>query len=248
MGHWIERIVEPNRLLLAWQAADLTAARFRWAVGEIERRGAGHSFRYLADGPEFAMLNDGRSYQDLLAAGYVGYPAFKRRAEPFDQAVMSAFRRRLPSRERSDYADYLEHFRLTPGTATSDFALLGLTGATLPSDGFSIVDPFDNPHPGRDLFMEVAGYRHYAYEARLQSGEAVTFALEPLNPHDPNAVIMRVDDRAIGYVNRLRTGAFQAWVAEGRLRGVVERLNGRPDHPRAFVFVQVDPEAARVAA
>ena len=248
MSSWIERVVEPDRLLLAWQAPKPTTSRFRWAVGEIERRGNGQTFRYLCDGPEFARLNDGRSYEEPQAAGYVGYPAFTPRAEPFDQAVMSAVRRRLPSRERSDYADYLEHFRLTPDTVISDFALLGLTGATLPSDGFSIVDPLDNPHPGRDLFMEVAGYRHYAYEARLQGGEAVTFALEPLNPHDPNAVIMRVDDRAIGYVNRLRTGAFRAWVAEGRLRGVVERLNGRPDHPRAFVFVQVDPEAARAAA
>ncbi len=161
---------------------------------------------------------------------------------------MSVFARRLPSHGRSDYAEYLEHFRLTPEVSVSDFALLGLTGATLPSDGFSIVDPFDEVAVGRDLLMEVVGYRHYAPEVALLQGDRIDFALEPTNAHDPDAVMLQVGRRVIGYVNRLRTRAFHCWVSQDRLRGVIERLNGRPDYPRAFAFVHVEPESRRAAA
>ena len=248
MRHWIETVVEPERQILAWQGADLCGDRYRWAVGEISAQGGAHQFRYFEEGPEFAALNDGKPFAALRAAGYVGYPAFELKAGCFERDVMSAFRRRLPARERSDYADYLEHFRLTPKVRASDFALLGLTGAKLPSDGFSIVDPLEDARPARDLFLEVAGYRHYAEASRLVGGETVTFAAEPFNAVDPNAVVMRVGDRGIGYVNRLRTRAFRTWVVEGRLSGSIERLNGRPDHPRAFAFVRVEPEAERAAA
>ena len=248
MRHWIETVVEPRRLILAWQAADLTGARYRWAVGEISRVGNGHQFRYFLDGAEFAALNRGKTFEELLAEGYAGYPAFRLGSIPFDDEVMSAFRRRLPARERPDYADYLEHFRLAIRTSVSDFTLLGLTGARLPSDGFSVVDPLENDRPARDLFLEVAGYRHYADKAPVHEGASVTFACEPFNLFDPDAVAIKVGDRVIGYVNRLCTAAFKTWSLEGRLSGVVERLNGRVDQPRAFVFVRVAPATERAAA
>ncbi len=248
MTNWIQNVVEPNRLILAWQAADLKSDRFRWAVGEIGRSGNDVVFRYFEDGAEFESLNGGRSYSDLTGAGYAGYPAFKVEAASFDQDVMTVFGRRLPSRGRSDYADYLEHFRLKPDTHVSDFALLGLTGATLPSDGFSVVDPFDEVTLGRDLLMEIVGYRHYAQDLAISEGDRVDFTLEPSNAHDQDAVMLRAGEQVVGYVNRLRTRAFRTWISEGRLSGAIERLNGRPDHPRAFVFVHVEPEARRAAA
>ena len=248
MAHWIEKVVEPERLILAWQAAHPDGSRFRWAAGEIARKGESHRFRYFTDDAEFEALNDGKLFADMLALGYAGYPAFTLGTTPFEQDVMKAFRRRLPTRDRSDYADYLQHFRLTTDLMVSDFALLGLTGAKLPSDGFSVVDPLEDARPARDLFLEVAGYRHYAGSAPGYEGAAVAFMVEPHNPHDASAVAIQVAGKVIGYINRLRTAAFGTWVRENRLTGFVERLNGRADHPRAFVFVRVAPRAERVAA
>jgi|HubBroStandDraft_3_1064219.scaffolds.fasta_scaffold189887_2 hypothetical protein len=248
MRHWIETVVEPDRLFLAWQASDLSGSRYRWAIGEIARRGGSHTFRYFLDGAEFADLNGGKAFSELRAEGYVGYPAFELGPEVFEHNVMSAFGRRLLARARSDYADYLEHFRLSPVVPVSDFALLGLTGAKLPSDGFSIVDPMEDTRPARDVFLEVAGYRHYAGAAPIHEGASVSFAAEPQNAFDANAVRIEVDGGLIGYVNRLRTAAFKTWISQGRLTGFIERLNGRPEHPRAFVFVRVEPSLERVAA
>lgn len=248
MRHLIKTVVEPRRLILAWQAADLLGPRYRWAVGEISRRGEAYRFRYFLQGNEFAALNDGRPFAALRAAGYVGYPAFALGPDVLEKGVIDAFRRRLPARERSDYGEYLAHFRLSIDTPVSDFALLGLTGAKLLSDGFTIVDTLEDLEPARDIFLEVAGYRHYAAGVQLAGGEPVHFAAEPSNPIDRNAVALRVRDSLIGYINRLRTRAFHAWVAESRLTGVVERLNGRPDRPRAFVFVRVEARTERAAA
>jgi hypothetical protein len=161
---------------------------------------------------------------------------------------MTAFRRRLPARSRSDYPDYLEHYRLDQRTEISDFALLGLTGAKLPSDGFSIVDPLDDPRPARDLFLEVAGFRHYVGASPVTEGAAVTFEPDPSNAYDSDAVAIRTGGRTVGYVNRLCTGAFNTWIREGRVEGRIERVNGRPGHPRAFVFAQVEPRLERVTA
>jgi len=37
MPNWIERIAEPKRLFLAWQAPDHLVDRFRWAVADLVR-------------------------------------------------------------------------------------------------------------------------------------------------------------------------------------------------------------------
>lgn len=132
----------------------------------------------------------------------------------------------------------------------SDFALLGITEAKLPSDGFSIVDPFDNEVDQRELVLEVAGFRHYAEKLDMGSsvGQSVEFRHEPLNPKDPNAVVILHEGETIGYINRLQTTAFHRWIREGRITAVIERFNGEPTRPRAFLFVKIAKSAQSIAA
>jgi hypothetical protein len=240
--NWIEHICEPQRLLLAWQAPDQFGNRFRWAVGEISRTKDDYLFRYF-EGPEFESFNQGKSYSKLLSMGYHGYPAFDPREINHTRNVLAPFLRRLASRGRSDFDAYTRYYHLHPDVQISDFALLGITEAKLPSDGFSLVNTLDEAAPSCDLFLEVAGHRYYRENLPGGSliGKSVELIPEPNNKHDPNAVMVRLHKKCIGYINRLQTRTFKAWISEDRVSALIERLNGDIDRPRLFIFVRVKP-------
>jgi hypothetical protein len=241
--NWIERVVEPRRLFLAWQAPDHRNDRHRWAVGTIEPAGDDCTLRYFYSGTEFDRRNPGRNFDQLLGLGYQGYPAFPLRREVHVGGVLSAFMRRLPPRTRSDFDEYKRQFRLAPDLSLTDFALLGQTEAKLPSDGFSVVDPLDGAIDRCDLMLEVAGHRYHAANVQLAVGDLLTIQPEPGNKQDPNAVALLAKNQTIGYINRLQTSAFHRWLAERDVSAVLERLNGRPERPRAFAFIRVRPGA-----
>ena len=164
--------------------------------------------------------------------------------------VIDAFIRRLPKRSRPDFAEYKKQFRLANSVELSDFALLGQTEAKLPSDGFSLVDPLDRNAMCCDLLLEVAGYRYYfdKISSPLEIGQQLDLIAEPQNERDPNAVRVCAANETVGYINRLRAPTFSYWVRCRTLTAEVERLNGRRDHPRAFIFVRVRSRSQSVAA
>ena len=282
MEHWLERIIEPDRLVLAWQAPDGRGAdRFRWAVAYVIRDGADARLTYLAPGPLFSELNAGRSFDDLRNAGYSGYPAFSAKSLEHRDGVIQALRqrwqitasarrqscrlkqrlracstprseaiiveqalsRRLPPRSRSDFGNYSRHFRIPPDAKISNFGLLGLSEARLPNDGFSLVDPLNGKVDQCDLMLEVAGFRYYSAEIgrAIELGEPVQIVPEPASDHDPNAIMIRIDHTKIGNINRLQTAAFSMWLSDQSVEAWVERLNGKPSHPRLFIFVRIRP-------
>jgi len=108
----------------------------------------------------------------------------------YDLGVIETFMRRLPPRTRGDYGNYLEQFRLRPQTPVSDMGLLAYTGAKLPSDGFSIVNPLDDMRADCELLIELAGFRHVSVipSSDLSLGAPATLVVEPDNTFDPNAV------------------------------------------------------------
>jgi hypothetical protein len=250
MEHWLEEISEPKVLILAWQAPDHMNNRFRWAVGEVRPKGDSFSLRYFAPGPEFENRNAGKSYEEIVGLGYAGYAAFSTKVREHVSGVIEAFNRRLPPRGRSDFADYMKHFRLRNYGALSNFTLLGKTEATLPSDGFSLVDPLDSNSLTCDLLLEVAGFRYYAKDLgdRVWVGAQVEVSAEPENKHDPKAVRFSIDGMTMGYVNRLQTDAFNQWLKSATIDAVIERINGKPERPRVFLFVRIRPSGARIAA
>jgi hypothetical protein len=238
--HWIETICEPKRLLLAWQGPDPKGNRTRFAVGELIQENGDCLLRYFP--PE--------KLTEACALGFEGYPAFKRDQLEHRLGVMATFLRRLPPRSRADFAAYKAQFRLHTKLDLSDFALLAYTEAKLPSDGFSIVNPLQDVHGPCQFVFEVAGYRHYAktLTSPLTLGQPLQFVPEPTNKYDPNAVRVEATKEVIGYVNRLQADAFLRWLRDGVVSGCVERLNGNPDKPRAFMFVSVLPQKSAAAA
>jgi hypothetical protein len=250
MENWIQEVPQPRHLYLAWQAPDHLNERFRWAVGLIEQTSAGADFRYFPPGAEFEAHNQGKTFDRLWSLGFRGYPALGNKPGASSTAVLPALLRRLPPRGRADFDAYKRQFRLLPEVSVSQFALLGLTEAKLPSDGFSVVDPLDPEADRVDLMLEIAGYRYYADAARDRAcvGTAVDLVPEPTNEHDANAVMIKVEGQRIGYINRLQASTFHRWLAEREVHAVLERLNGQPERPRAFVFVRVRPALAGLSS
>lgn len=235
--NFIEHVLEPKRLLLVWQGPE-GSSRTRHTVAELVRQSDGQvRFRYLTDGADFSAAR---------AEGFVNYPAFRKVDQTYDLGVVDTFIRRLPPRTRGDYAQYLEQFRLRPETSISDFALLAYTGARLPSDGFSIVNPLEDVSQAAELLIEVAGFRHAAEVSLdvLRIGDEIQFVPEPGNPRDPDAMAVLADGQKIGYVPRQQSHAVRTLLDGRTLRGHIERVNGSHERPLVFVFTEVRPLAS----
>jgi hypothetical protein len=249
LERWIERVCEPKRLVLAWRAPDTNQDRLRWAVGELTAVSGGLKFRYYSQ-REFSAENGGRSVVDLREAGYLGYPAFDYTpGAEFSDHVLEAFTRRLPPRSRADFPQYLAHHRLRSDATVATLTLLGITEARLPSDGFTLVDPLDPSADACDLIIEAAGFHYYSSDvAGLRPDLPVQFCAERDNEHDSRAVRIVAGDHKVGYVNRLQASTFTEWLVTRDIKGWVLRVNGTPEKPRLFVFVQVAPHSRKAAA
>ncbi len=230
----LQHIVEPEYLLLTWQPADeLAQARTRRVVAEIRRLPEGGAvFRYLRGTPDFAAAED---------AGFRGFPAFPLDQAETRQGVLEALMRRMPPRNREDFAEYLAQHRLPSPFNHSDFALLGYTGARLPSDGFALVPVFPEDAYPCDYLMEVAGSRHVIGNdvASIRDGDPVTFEAAPENPVDQDALAVVHSGRRIGYVNRAMRQTFRRWLTNHKVQACVERQNGKPQRPLVFIRVSV---------
>lgn len=252
MERWIEHLADPMRLLLCWRPPTKFKPRTRWVVGVLERVGGNAQFRYL-HGSDFSSRNDGRTERDLADMGFRGYPAFKWRSggdgDPYTSEATEAFLRRLPPRHRSDFTEYLCRFFVRPGSRISSFALLAATGARSPHDGFSLVDPFEEDVERRDVVLEVRGYHYYHSEA---DGEwldrEVMLSPEPTNPHDPNAIQVKIDGRCIGYISRFQNVAVARWLRNGEIHAWLVRINGSLAEPSALLFVRVSLPERELAA
>lgn len=229
----IKHVIDPERLLLVWQAPE-GKSRNRYVVGELRQCHGEVVFRYFPNTEEFKNAN---------AEGFVCYPAFRKTGQEYNQGVLDTFLRRLPPRKRGDFAKYLEQWRLASHVEISDFALLGHTGAKLPNDGFTLINPFDNVEPPYEFYIEVAGFRYYQDSVSIQDigvGMDAVFISEPDNEYDGNAVRIEVAGKKIGYVNKVQSKSFMRWLQHYRITACVERINGTNDRPLIYIFGRVE--------
>ena len=225
----IEHVCEPTQLVLTWQSPDLNGQeRKRFGVADLHR----------ADDDAVLVYRSNDEVNEAKALGYEGYPAFRLDNRQHASAL-AAFKRRLPPRERSDFAHYLRNFRLQ-SCDLSDFALLGYTEAKLPSDGFGLVDRLEDSCVPSEHLLEIAGFRHYLTEANgLPEGEGVQIELEPENLYDSEAIAFRWKGRKIGNVNRFQIATVTQWLGNRTVTATLERRNGSPERPRGYAFVVV---------
>lgn len=231
----IQNIIEPDRLLLAWQAPERSQQeRTRRVVGELKKEGDGVVLRYLFETDD---------YEQAKKSGFKPFPAFRNEKIEHRDGVLEAFMMRLPPRTRKDFDDFLKSIRVNPDVDISDFALLGYSEAKLPSDNFSLVHPFDLAPIPCELLTEIAGYRYYGgMNIEVGIGKKVTLAPEPENPVDPNAIQILYGATKIGYINRIQLPAFHLWLRTSFIDAYIEKINGTPERPRVFLFVSCAPK------
>lgn len=232
----IENLVEPRRLLLAWQRPLAgRERRSRHIVGEIELTGNSAVFRYLENLPD---------YQQAQREGFLGFPAFAIGDKVYTSGVLDAFMRRLPPRKREDFSEYLAQFRLPTPFTGSDMALLGYTGAKLPGDGFEIIPDLADADPPLELVMEVAGFRHQKVAvSSLSVGEPITLVAEPDNTAHPGAIAVLHRAGRIGYIAKPCCPAVANWLRGYTVEASIDRLNGKPQRPLIYLFVKVASKA-----
>jgi len=233
----VSHIIEPSRLLLRWQAGTRAVPenRTHWIVATLTRDagsfGEAIKFEYRMD-------------QDLIEPnnlGFQGYPAF-RLDTSYEGAVLDVFMKRLPPRSRGDFREYLAFHCLPADANISDFALLGYTGAKLPSDGFSFIHPFDDTNGPCEFRMDVAGWRHYREPLpRMRIDLPVTFKPEPSNAHDPGAIQVISEGEVLGYVPRGLTDSFHRWLGKCDVTAVVHSVPLPEERPDLALFVWVCP-------
>lgn len=230
----LQNLIEPQRLLLTWQPSDEGSSfRTRRVVGCLEQDGSDVIFRYLKEEQDF---------QKAREVGFNGYPAFRieDKASDFRQGVLEAFLRRVPPRKREDFDEYLAQHRLPFPFLLSDFALLGYTGAKLPSDGFALVPDFQYTDAPCDFLLEISGVRHCVPDTSSFSvGDPVEFEIDKDNPVDPDAVEILHEGIRIGYVNRAIRDVFRRWLESDKVAAKIERINGKPERPLVYLYVSV---------
>lgn len=222
---------------LIWQSPlEGNGSRRRLPVAHLRCEGNGMvAFNYLFNTPEFITA------QSEGFTGYLGIPLD--RADTSD--AIQTLGRRLLNSDRSDYADYLSRFGLSPNQNLSTLSLLAYTGARLTSDSFSVADTFEGFDRPFQYIFDVAGRRHSIDESpNLEVGDNVEFRADIENEFDEDAVeIVGPHEKRIGYVNACQTKAVRRWLKNGSINAQVFRINGRPSYPRTFIFAQIDPSS-----
>lgn len=235
--NFIEKIIEPKRLLLVWQPSEaVDSNRTRRLVGELVRDATGNvSFKYI----------QGKDLNIAIKYGLQKYGPFEDYGATYTESVMDVFRRRLPPKKRKDYGRFLKSIRIHSKESLSDFALLGYSGAYLPSDAFTLVHTFENTDGSCQLLQEIAGFRYHMKNTDgnifmdIALGDNVNFFPEPDNPYDPQAIKIVFKGKTIGYINKFMTPTFNKWLKERNVEAVFEDVRGTLERPRIFLFVNV---------
>ncbi len=241
MQHWVEHPSRSGRLLLTWRAPESIELRMRWAVASVWETEGELRFRHLAD-EEFSALNGGKTRAQLKDAGFIAFPPLPAEIGTYvGDDVLRALMRRLPPATRSDYPRYLAHHHIPHPTSMTPLQLLGATGAELPSDRFSLIDPLDPAASHLDCVMEIQGFRHYALPVGVTLETPLRLQPEPDNKSDPMAIKFTIGGVPLGYVNRLQAHSVASFLGVRAVTAHIARLNGSPERPRAFAMVQVRP-------
>lgn len=234
--NYIENIFEPSRLWLIWQLTEGDGSgysRSRRVVAEIVKNDdKDATFRYLVGTPDYeAAVND----------GFQGFAAFKLGSESINQGVIEAFSRRLPPRKREDFIKYLSMHRLPENFKGSDFALLGYTGAKLPSDAFEIITDYSDAQQPLEFVIEVAGFRYQNNVSvdELNVGDDVELIRDIENVYDKNAIAIYFKKKKIGHIPKPLVSKMNFWIENNTVEAKIERLNGKPERPLIYLFVKV---------
>ena len=220
--------IEPNRLKLIWQSNG--PDRNKYLVGELVRSSNDVSLSYFCYSSDFISA---------VRSGFEGHPAFPLMRPVHHSNVLNVFSRRLPSRQRNDFFQYLQKYRLSALSFISDFALLGYTGAYLPSDGFSFAIDWRFQELPAIFMMEVSGFRYnegMTIDMSELSEKYVQLIREPDNEFDENAIALHYEGKRIGYVPRYYANDLLELNDRCQIFCRIERIDGAMLRPQVYLL------------
>ena len=228
----IQNIQEPTILKLVWNVRGKT----RFIVGELENLKGEVILRY------FPTSND---YNRAVEKGFEPLRGFMNPQKEYREGVMDYFMSRITSRDRDDFGLYLETLGFEPnmGDAISDFALLGYGEGRLPSDGFQVINSFEDAMPAFEFVTEVAATMHCDtndISIDFKFEDPVELVREPDNRFDEFAIKVIINKCHLGYINRIQAKTICTLMDQGHVvSSQLYRKNGRASAPRYFIFVNV---------
>lgn len=141
-----------------------------------------------------------RGLKEALQNGYHLHPSFPDAIKRYQSdKLFSTFSRRLPNKSRPDYLELLRANNLKDDS--DEFEILSLTGGRLISDNYEFVKPvyFDGKKFSFDFY--VRGWRYYNDEEyKIDELSKISLETEEENEQDPDAIMVRYEDKVIGYV------------------------------------------------
>lgn len=120
-----------KKLCLLWRNV---SSGQRYHIGDVTLKESGtYAFKYNT-------IESAGGLKDALRNGYRLHPSFPEIGKEYESKFLfSAFLRRLPDRNRKDYAPIFVELGVTD--ESSDFDLLAITGGKLNSDLYEFVKP-----------------------------------------------------------------------------------------------------------
>jgi hypothetical protein len=235
----INKLIEPKKILIVWQAPNNVLQQqpvgHRFVVGEINNDGKRAWLTYY----------NNQDTKNAQRSGFTGLTAYPYEPDKtFSGNVVAVLSTRLPPASRTDYDNYLLSYRISPqAEGISALSLLAYTTGKLAGDGFAFLHSFENTKPAFDFTFEIAGFRHHGLKAfptiSILQDKEVSFAYEPFNAHDNEAMAITYQGKKLGYVPKGFTCVLKGLIETYQISAFIERINGTPERPSILIFVEV---------
>ncbi|MFV0576016.1 MAG: HIRAN domain-containing protein [Vibrio sp.] len=237
---YIKKPINVNTLFLTWHPRGDSSRRYNVAT----------LIRKEDDNVEFLYNKGSTDFEDAINAGFTGYTAFPiHDQDVYDHTVMSMFMNRTPPRSRGDFKKYLMSHQVDPEFNGDGFQMICHTGVGLPNDDFNVIPDLSQAERPFEYRLEVAGTRHV-----IRSGEGITreelreieleteatFEFEPNNVADSNAIAILVNNKKVGYVNRILCSAIKQFIDEDRITAKIVRVSGTEERPIIYILIFVN--------
>lgn len=199
-----------QKLVLTWKPGP---HRRKTAIGELVQNETKTFFRYIISKTDYESLKD---------KGFVLYYPFDNIEKVYDENVLDAFKSRLPDRRRSDFKKILSYWEIND-LEISDFNLLKITGARLPTDGFELIDSLEDREPPFEFLFQIAGVCYYEIPENLILGSSLNLMPEPTNEFDKNAVkVLTTDNKLIGYIPSVQSKSVKYFIEKFNVKTIVK--------------------------
>lgn len=228
----INRLIEPKRILLIWQPAEMGK---RFIVGEILHTEAKTALKYY----------DSQEVDEAKKKGFNGLTAYP--FEPnkeYNGNLVDILSRRLPPSTRTDYDDYLKSYRISPSAeGRTTLSLLAYTAGRLEGDGFSFMHTFEGTEPPFDCVFEIAGFRHHdgmqIDPINSLIDKTIEFKDDNANLHDQEALAIYYMGKKLGYVPRGLNIVLRKFIHTHQVNAFITKVNGTLQRPNVLVYVEI---------